>query len=124
MWDIHRSCQLKKVELATWGARSGPWPDPAPTAPLSGIAQSFPGPPLPTRKFSASYHVVGLDLHFWALARPLGFFRKTHPQVVIPMPSATHMQIFSLLACRSAGFLFWGFGPLVRPLDFFRQTHT
>src|SRR3981189_1834771 len=27
------------------------------------------------------------------------------------MPSATHMQIFSLLACRSAGFLFRGFWP-------------
>ena len=93
------------------GARSGPWPDPAPAAPLPGIAQSFPGPPLPTRKFSASYHVVGLDFYFWGLARPLGFFRKTHPQVVIPMPSATHMQIFSLLACRWAGFLFWGFWP-------------
>src|SRR3981189_420625 len=42
---------------------------------------------------------------------PLDFFRKTHPQVVIPMPSATHMQNFSFLACRSAGFLFWGFWP-------------
>src|SRR3981189_2705469 len=108
------------------GARSGPWPDPVPPRPLPGIAQSFPGPPLPTRKFSASYHVVGLDFYFGGfgpLLRPLDFFHKTHPQVVIPMPSATHMQIFSLLACRWAGFLFLGFWPLARPLDFFRQTH-
>src|SRR3981189_3455585 len=113
------------VVRATWGAwcRTGPWPDPAPAAPLPGIAQSFPGPPLPTRKFSASYHVVGLDFYFWVLARPLRFFRKTHPQVVIPMPSATHMQNFSLLACRWAGFLFWGFWPPGPPLDFFRNTH-
>src|SRR3981189_1970161 len=84
-------------------------PDPAPAAPLPSIRQSFPCPPLPACKFSASYHVVGLDFYFGGfgpLARPLGFFHKTHPQVVIPMSSATHMQIFSILACRSAGFLF------------------
>src|SRR3981189_2309706 len=113
--------------LNTWGgARSGPWPDPAPAAPLPGIAQSFPCPPLPTCKFSASYHVVGLDFYFGGfgpLARPLGFFRQTHPQVVITMPTATHMQNFSLLACRWAGFLFWGFWPPAPPLDFFHQTH-
>src|SRR3981189_119401 len=60
---------------------------------------------------------------FWPPGRPLGFFHKTHPQVVIPMPSATHMQIFSILECRSAGFLFLGFWPPGRPLGFFRQTH-
>src|SRR3981189_2894147 len=101
MWDIHRSCQLKKVELATWV------PDLAPG--------QIRRPPPPTRKFSASYHVVGLDFYFWPPGPPLGFFRKTHPQVVIPIPYATHMQIFSLLACRWAGFLFWGFCPPGRP---------
>src|SRR3981189_911484 len=52
-----------------WGARSGPWPDPAPPAPL------------------ARYRTV------------------------IPRSSATHTQIFSILPCRWAGFLFLGFGP-------------
>src|SRR3981189_577451 len=59
---------------------------------------------------------------FWPPGPPLGFFRKTHPQVVIPMPSATHMQIFSILACRSAGFLFLGFWPPGPPPWLFSQN--
>src|SRR3981189_1067490 len=47
----------------------------------------------------------------WPDPAPTAPLPQSQYRTVIPSSSATHMQIFSLLACRWAGFLFWGFWP-------------
>src|SRR3981189_1832423 len=115
------------VELATWG---------------SGVPDLAPGqirrPPPPCPVSDSHSHVLRYPhanfqpptmslgwifiLRFWPPGPPLGFFRQTHPQVVIPIPSATHMQNFSLLACRSVGSLF--LAPWPPPWLFSQNAHT
>src|SRR3981189_2706297 len=103
------------VELAIWGSgvpdlAPGQIRRPPPPCPVSHSHSHVLS--CPHANFQPPTMSLGLIFILGVLApcsAPLDFFRQTHPQVVIPMPSATHMQIFSLLACRLAGFLFWGF---------------
>src|SRR3981189_1842071 len=62
------------------------------------------------------------DLAPGQIRRPPPRLPQSQYHTVIPMSSATHTQIFSLLPCRSAGFLFWGFWPPGPPPRLFSQN--